>query len=626
MLKSFLFSRSYDYFSFKALESHLIKIDGQAAERPQHLLMRVAIGIHKSDLQSAIETYRLMSQRLFVHDSNTLLHGGTTMPFLSTGFLLTMKEDSLPGIYDTLKQVAIIMKKSNDLSLAVHCIRSADSFIAGSMGYSNGLVSMIKVFNESSNYLAQNDLNGQKQSAYLSIFVEPWHADIFEYLDLKKSTGEANLRAKDLCYSLWVPDLFMQRVKDDKVWSLMCANQSPGLHEVHGTEFVELYEKYERTGKFKRQIRARELWNAIISSQIENGTPSIFYKDYCNAKSNQQNLGTIKSSNLNAGAIQFSSPEEIAVCQSASIALHRFVDVEKRTYNFERLKETAKIVAKNLDKAIDASNYPLIESEKSNKRHRPIAVGVQGLADALMLMRFAFDSEEARQLNVRLFESIYFGALEGSCELAEANGYYESYPTSLAAKGKLQFDLWNVQPISGLWDWNSLRNKIRQHGLRNSLLMAQSCSAISAAILGCNQCCEPFASVLQSNETNTKANPSVNQYLLNDLIDLGLWDDSLLNELVQNDGDVQKIARIPDELKALYKTVWQIPQKTIINLAADRGPFIDQSQPLNVHMEPTYDKLTSMHFYAWQKGLKTGLHHLKTNQNKFLKEKRFMIN
>lgn len=587
--------------------------------------MRVAIGIHKSELQAAIETYRLMSQRWFVLDSNALLHSGTTQPFLSSSFLLAMKEDSLPGIYDSLKQVAIIMKKANDISLNVHCIRSADSYISGSMGYSNGLVSMLKVFNESSNYLAQNDLNGQKRSAYLSIFLEPWHADIFEYLDLKKSTGEANLRARDLVYALWVPDLFMQRVKDDENWSLMCPNQSLGLQDVHGREFVELYEKYERNGKFKRQVKARELWNAIINSQIENGTPWTFYKDHCNGKSNQQNLGTIKSSNLSAGAIEFTSSEEIAVCHCASIALHKFVERKAGgSFNFERLKEVTKVVVRNLNKAIDISNYPLIESEKSIKRHRPIGVGVQGLADALVLMRLPFNGAEASELNIQIFETIYFAALEASCELAESDGYYESYPSSPAAQGKLQFDLWNVQP-SNRWDWAGLKARIKQHGLRNSLLAAQSCSTISAQLLGCQcECCEPFSSLIQSRQTGSDEFTIVNPYLRDDLIELGLWNDSLCDELVRNEGAIQNIPQIPQDLKQLYKTAWQIPQKTIINLTADRAPFIDQSQPLNIHMaELTFDKLTSMHFYAWQKGLKTGLHHLKTNESwKFAKEKR----
>ena len=619
--KLFILLFSYGYFDFKAFESHLLKADGQFLERPQHMLMRVAIAIHRDDVQSAIETYKLMSEKWFIQDSNTLLNAtSTTQPVLSSSFLLTMKEDSLPGIYDTLKQTAILLKSTNDISLNIHCIRSADSYIAGSNGTSNGVTTMLKVFNEAANYMCRTDRNGNKPKE-LCIFLEPWHADIFEFLDLKKNTGEANLRARDLFYGLWIPDLFMQRVKENGDWSLMCPKQSAGLHEVWGSEFAKLYESYERKGKYRRQVKARDLWNAVVSSQIENGMPYMCYKDNCNSKSNQQNLGTIRCSNSSTEIVQFSSPDEIAVCQSASIALHKFVN--RNAFDFGRLKEITKIVTKNLNKIIDTTFYPLPEAERSNKMHRSISIGVHGLADVFFRMRYPFESEEARKLNIQIFETIYYGALEASCELAEKDGVYETYEGSPVSKGILQYDMWNATPTD-LWNWQVLKDTIKRHGIRNSLLLAPLKSVIASELLGCNHGCEPISSnittktidCVNSNDSN-KIN-LVNPYLLNDLIDRDLWNDSILEQLIHSDGSIQDIHEIPEDLKQIYKTVWEISsQKTLINMCADRAAFIDQSEALNVHIsELTFDKVTSMHFYVWQKGLKSGLHHLRSIQNR----------
>jgi len=600
----------YNYFGFKTLErSYLLKINGKVAERPQHMLMRVSIGIHKANIDAAIETYNLMSERWFTHASPTLFNSGTPKPQLSSCFLLTMKDDSIEGIYDTLKQTALISKSAGGVGVNVHCIRATGSYISGTNGYSNGLVPMLKVYNETASYV---DQGGNKRPGAFAIYLEPWHADIFEFLDLKKNTGEANLRARELFYALWIPDLFMQRVKEDGMWSLMCPNLSPGLHEVWGDEFNKLYEDYEKNGRFLKQVKARLLWKAVIDSQIETGMPYMLYKDHCNRKSNQQNLGTIKCSNLCTEIIEYSSPDEIAVCNLASIALNRFVDKKNKTFDFEKLKEISKVICKNLNKIIDVNYYPLPETERSNKRHRPIGIGVQGLADAFILMRYPFESDEASKLNIQIFETIYYGALEASCELAEKEGPYETYEGSPVSKGILQYDMWNVTPTD-LWNWQELKDKIKKFGVRNSLLIAPMPTASTSQILGNNECFEPYTTNVYARGVLSGQFRIVNPHLLEDLTNRGLWNEDMKNQIFANYGSIQNIPNMPEDLKPIYKTVWEISQKKIINMGADRAAFIDQSQSLNIFIaQPTYEKITSMHFYGWEKGLKTGMYYLRT--------------
>jgi len=601
----------YNYFGFKTLErSYLLKINRKVVERPQHMLMRVAVGIHGNDIEAAVETYNLLSEKWFTHASPTLFNAGTPRPQLSSCFLLTMKDDSIEGIYDTLKSCALISKNAGGIGLNVHCIRATGTFIAGTNGQSNGLVPMLRVYNNTARYV---DQGGNKRPGAFAIYLEPWHADVFEYLELKKNTGQEELRARDLFYALWVPDLFMERVESDGVWSLMCPHQSPGLADVWGEEFEELYEKYEREGRFVRQVKAQSLWKAIVESQTETGTPYMVYKDHCNRKSNQQNLGTIKCSNLCTEIVEYSSPDEIAVCNLASIALNRFV-IEKpeRKFDFQKLKEVTKVVTRNLNKVIDVSFYPLPETERSNKRHRPIGIGVQGLADAFILMRYPFESEEAAKLNVQIFETIYYGALESSCELAQKFGPYETYQGSPASKGILQYDMWNVTPTD-LWDWAALKEKIAQHGLRNSLLLAPMPTASTAQILGNNESVEAYTSNLYVRRVLSGEFQVVNPHLLRDLTAENLWSDDLKNAIIANRGSIQAIEGIPQWIKDLYKTVWEISQKKVIEMAAARGAFIDQSQSLNIHIaQPTYSKISSMHFYGWRLGLKTGMYYLRT--------------
>jgi len=571
--------------------------------------MRVSIGIHKEDINAAIETYNLMSERWFTHASPTLFNSGTPKPQLSSCFLLTMQDDSIEGIYETLKQTALISKCAGGVGLNVHCIRATGSYISGTNGYSNGLVPMLKVYNETAQYV---DQGGNKRPGAFAIYLEPWHSDIIEFLDLKKNTGEANLRARELFYAMWIPDLFMQRVKEDKEWSLMCPHQSPGLHEVWGDDFVKLYEEYEAKGRYTKKVKARTVWKAIIDSQIETGMPYMLYKDSCNSKSNQQNLGTIKCSNLCCEIVEYSSPDEIAVCNLASIALNRFVDVKNKTYDFKKLKEIAKVITYNLNKIIDINFYPLPETERSNKRHRPIGIGVQGLADAFILLRFPFESEEAKKLNIQIFETIYYGALEASCELAKRDGVYETYEGCPVSKGILQYDMWNVTPTD-LWDWSELKEKIKQFGVRNSLLIAPMPTASTSQILGNNECFEPYTTNVYARGVLSGQFRIVNPHLLKDLTNLGLWNDEMKNQIFANYGSIQNIVGIPDDIKAIYKTVWEISQKTILNMAADRSAFIDQSHSLNIFIaQPTYEKITSMHFYGWEKGLKTGMYYLRT--------------
>lgn len=601
---------NYQYFGFKTLmRSYLLKIDGKVVERPQHMLMRVSVGIHGDDIDAAIETYNMLSEKLFTHASPTLFNAATPRPQLSSCFLLTMESDSIEGIYDTLKQCALISKSAGGIGLNVHCIRSTGSYIAGTNGTSNGLVPMLRVFNNTARYV---DQGGNKRPGAFAIYLEPWHADIMAFLDLRKNHGKEEQRARDLFYAMWIPDLFMKRVKEFGVWSLMCPNECPGLADCWGEEFEKLYERYESEGKFKKQVKAQEVWAAIIESQIETGTPYMLYKDACNRKSNQQNLGTIKCSNLCTEIVEYSAPDEIAVCNLASIAVNQFVNASSKTYDFARLREVTKVVTRNLNKIIDVNFYPVPEARKSNMRHRPIGIGIQGLADAFILMRYPFESEEAQLLNKQIFETIYYGALEASCELAEKFGPYETYEGCPVSKGILQYDMWNVTPTS-LHDWASLKAKIKAHGVRNSLLMAPMPTASTAQILGNNEGIEAYTSNIYSRRVLSGEFQVVNHHLLRDLTERDLWDDDMKNKLIAANGSIQNIEEIPDEIKQLYKTVWEISQKTVLKMAADRGAFIDQSQSLNVHIaQPNFAKLSSMHFYGWQAGLKTGMYYLRT--------------
>jgi ribonucleoside-diphosphate reductase subunit M1 len=599
----------YQYFGFKTLErSYLLKINGKTVERPQHMLMRVAVGIHGEDIDAAIETYDMLSQKCFTHASPTLFNAATPRPQLSSCFLLTMSSDSIEGIYDTLKQCALISKSAGGIGLNIHNIRASGSYIAGTNGSSNGLVPMLRVFNNTARYV---DQGGNKRPGAFAIYLEPWHADVFDFLDLRKNHGKEEQRARDLFFALWIPDLFMKRVEQDGMWSLMCPNECPGLHEVWGEEFEELYERYEKEGRARKQVKAQQVWYAIIESQIETGTPYMLYKDACNRKSNQQNLGTIKCSNLCTEIVEYSSPDEIAVCNLASIAVNAFVKSDK-TFDFDRLKQIAKVATKNLNKIIDVNYYPVKEAERSNMRHRPIGIGVQGLADAFILMRFPFESEEAQLLNKQIFETIYYGAVEASCELAEKEGPYETYAGSPVSKGQLQYDMWGVTPTS-LHDWDSLKKKVAKHGVRNSLLLAPMPTASTAQILGNNESVEAYTSNIYSRRVLSGEFQVVNNHLLRDLTELDLWSDDVKNEIIASNGSIQGIPEIPDDIKALYKTVWEISQKTVLKMAADRGAFIDQSQSLNVHIaEPNFGKMSSMHFYGWKLGLKTGMYYLRT--------------
>ncbi|KAK9463466.1 ribonucleotide reductase [Lipomyces oligophaga] len=602
----------YNYFGFKTLErSYLLRIDGQVAERPQHLIMRVAVGIHGDNIESAIETYNHMSQRYFTHASPTLYNAGTPQAQMSSCFLVAMKEDSIEGIYDTLKTCALISKTAGGIGLHVHNIRATGSYIAGTNGTSNGLVPMLRVYNNTARYV---DQGGNKRPGAFAIYLEPWHADVFEFIDLRKNHGKEEVRARDLFYALWISDLFMKRVEADENWSLFCPNEAPGLADVWGDEFEELYTRYEKEGRAMRTIKAQKLWYHILEAQTETGNPFMLYKDACNRKSNQQNLGTIKSSNLCTEIVEYSAPDEVAVCNLASIALPQYVehDEDGLWYDFNHLHDITKVVVRNLNKIIDRNMYPVPEARNNNLRHRPIAVGVQGLADAFMALRLPFDSPGAKQLNKQIFETIYHGAVEASIELAQEFGPYQSYEGSPASKGVLQYDMWNVTP-SDLWDWDELKEKMAKHGLRNSLLIAPMPTASTSQILGFNECFEPYTSNIYSRRVLAGEFQIVNPWLLKDLVDMGLWSDNMKNRIIADNGSIQNIPNIPDDIKALYKTVWEISQKHIIDMAADRSAFIDQSQSLNIHIKnPTMGKLTSMHFYGWKKGLKTGMYYLRT--------------
>ncbi|AQZ14496.1 RNR1 (YER070W) and RNR3 (YIL066C) [Zygosaccharomyces parabailii] len=604
----------FNYFGFKTLErSYLLKINGAVAERPQHLIMRVSLGIHGDDIKAAIETYNLMSLRYFIHASPTLFNAGTPHPQMASCFLVAMKDDSIEGIYDTLKECAMISKTAGGIGLHIHNIRSTGSYIAGTNGTSNGLIPMIRVFNNTARYV---DQGGNKRPGAFALYLEPWHADIFDFIDIRKNHGKEEIRARDLFPALWISDLFMKRVEQNGEWTLFSPSEAPGLSDVYGKEFEALYERYEREGRGRKTIRAQKLWYAILEAQTETGTPFMLYKDACNEKSNQKNLGVIKSSNLCCEIVEYSDKDESAVCNLASIALPSCVEVSKdgkeQWYSFAKLHEVAKAITRNLNKIIDRNYYPVPEAKKSNMRHRPIALGVNGLADTFMMLRLPFESAEARTLNQQIFETIYHGALEASCELSQKHGTYETYEGSPISQGLLQFDLWDKKP-SELWDWNTLRQNLKAHGVRNSLLVAPMPTASTSQILGYNECFEPYTSNMYSRRVLSGEFQIVNPYLLRDLVDLGIWDESMKQQIITDNGSIQNIPNVPQELKDLYKTVWEISQRHIIDMAADRAAFIDQSHSLNIHMRaPTMGKLTSMHFYGWKKGLKTGMYYLRT--------------
>ena len=692
---------TYDYFGLKTLmRAYLLKVDGKIAERPQHMLMRVAIGIHKNDIERAIETYELMSDKFFTHATPTLYNAGTTRPQLSSCFLLTMKDDSIEGIYDTLKQCALISKNAGGIGLSAHNIRASNSYIRGTNGISNGLVPMLQVYNNTARYV---DQGGGRRKGSFAIYLEPWHPDVFEFLDLRKNHGKEEARARDLFYALWTPDLFMQRVQANGEWSLFCPDEAPGLCDVYGDKFKELYERYEKEGRARKVVKAQVLWWKILESQIETGTPYMLYKDACNEKSNQKNLGTIRNSNLCCEILQYSSKDEIAVCNLASIGLNKFVEQKKVNYskarmytktdcsyckrakallkdfnieievinldddvkrkefyknmtnehkkeihsvpqiylgnsdeesgidfeeyiggwkelnkilciefNFKKLYEITRVITRNLNRVIDVNFYPVEEAYNSNMKHRPIGIGVQGLADVFQMFKFPFESADAKKLNIEIFETIYYAAVSMSIDLAKEEGHYQSYPGSPASKGILQPDMWGVTP-SDRWDWGKLKSDLLQHGMRNSLLVAPMPTASTSQILGNNECIEPYTSNLYTRRTLAGEFAVVNKHLLKDLLDRELWNYKLKQELMMNNGSIQNIDGIPKDMKELYKTVWEVKQKNILEMSADRGPFIDQTQSLNIHMEsPKSSQLTSMHFYAWRKGLKTGMYYLRT--------------
>ncbi len=600
---------NYDYFGFKTLErSYLLKVDGKVVERPQQMLMRVAIGIHMNDLTAAIETYNLLSEKWFTHATPTLFNAGTPKPQMSSCFLLTMKDDSIDGIYDTLKQCAKISQSAGGIGLSIHNVRATGSYIKGTNGTSNGIIPMLKVFNDTARYV---DQGGGKRKGAFAVYLEPWHADVFEFLDLKKNHGKEELRARDLFYAMWIPDLFMKRVEANDVWSLFCPNEAPGLADCYGDDFEKLYEKYEKEGRYRKQVKAQDIWFEILESQIETGTPYMLYKDHCNRKSNQKNLGTIKSSNLCTEILEYTAPDEVAVCNLASISLPKFIIDGK--FDHQKLYEVTKVITRNLNKVIDVNYYPVAEAEKSNKRHRPIGLGVQGLADALILLRMPFESEEAQGLNEDIFETIYFAAMTSSMELAKEQGPYETFKGSPVSKGIFQFDMWGVTPKSKRWDWETLKRDVKKHGVRNSLLVAPMPTASTSQILGNNESFEPYTSNIYTRRVLSGEFVVVNKHLLKDLVKLNLWNDSMKNKLITANGSVQNIAEIPQHIKDLYKTVWEIKQKTLIDMAADRGAYICQSQSFNVHMQDAnFGKMSSMHFYAWNKGLKTGMYYLRT--------------
>jgi len=599
----------YDYFGFKTLtRSYLLKMNGEIAERPQQMIMRVAVGIHKGDLAQAIKTYHLMSEGWFTHATPTLFNAGTPKPQMSSCFLLTMKDDSIEGIYDTLKSCAQISQSAGGIGLAIHNVRATGSYIKGTNGTSNGIVPMLRVYNDTARYV---DQGGGKRKGSFAMYIEPWHADVFDFLDLKKNFGKEESRARDLFYALWIPDLFMQRVEDNGNWTLMCPHECPGLSDTYGDEFEALYTQYEQEGKGRKTVKAQDLWFKILESQIETGTPYMLYKDAANKKSNQQNLGTIKSSNLCTEIMEYTAPDEIAVCNLASLALPKYV-TEEGTFDHDKLFEVTYQATVNLNRIIDGNFYPVEEARKSNMRHRPIGLGVQGLADAFILMRLPFESEEARALNREIFETMYYASMTASKDLAKAEGPYETYEGSPVSKGVFQFDMWNVTPTTR-WEWDVLKEEVKTYGVRNSLLLAPMPTASTAQILGNNECFEPYTSNIYTRRVLSGEFIIVNKHLLKDLVKQGLWTKEMRQKLMASNGSVQNIHEIPQDIKELYKTAWEISQKSIIEMAADRGAYICQSQSLNIFMEnANFGKLTSMHFYGWKKGLKTGMYYLRT--------------
>jgi len=606
----------YDFFGFKTLErSYLLKLNGQIVERPQHMLMRVSVGIHKNDLDAAIETYELMSKRYFTHATPTLFNAGTPKPQMSSCFLLQMQEDSIDGIYDTLKQTAKISQSAGGVGLSIHNIRATGSYIRGTNGTSNGIVPMLKVFNDTARYV---DQGGGKRKGSFALYLEPWHADIFEFLDLKKNTGKEEMRARDLFYAMWISDLFMKRVEEDGNWTLMCPNECPHLFDTYGSEFEKLYEGYEKVGKGRKTIKARELWEKILEAQIETGNPYMLYKDAANRKSNQKNLGTIRSSNLCTEIMEYTAQDEVAVCNLASIALPMYVTEKEdgsKFFNHKKLFDVTKKVTKNLDTVIDENYYPIKEAENSNMRHRPVGIGIQGLADAFIMLRLPFTSDGAKQLNQDIFETIYYAALTASTEIAKEKGTYQSYKGSPVSEGVLQHNMWQVkdEELSGNWDWKKLKKNIAKNGVRNSLLVAPMPTASTSQILGNNEAFEPYTSNIYSRRVLSGEFIVVNKHLLEDLVNLNIWDDDMKEDIMRANGSIQDIDKIPADLKELYKTVWEMSMKDIIDMARQRGYFIDQSQSLNLFMkDPDYGKLTSMHFYAWRSGLKTGMYYLRT--------------
>ena len=601
----------YDFFGFKTLErSYLLKLNGEIVERPQHMLMRVSVGIHMEDIDAVLETYELMSKRFFTHATPTLFNSGTPKPQMSSCFLLAMQDDSIDGIYDTLKQTAKISQSAGGIGLSIHNVRATGSYISGTNGTSNGIVPMLRVYNDTARYV---DQGGGKRKGSFAIYIEPWHADIFDFLDLRKNHGKEEMRARDLFYAMWTPDLFMKRVEADAEWTLMCPNECPDLYKCHSDEFDALYTKYESEGKGRKTIRARELWEKILESQIETGTPYMLYKDAANRKSNQKNLGTIRSSNLCTEIMEYTSPDEVAVCNLASIALPMFVKDD--AFDHDELFRVTKQVTKNLNRVIDRNYYPVQEAENSNMRHRPVGLGVQGLADTFIKLRLPFTSQGAQDLNQEIFETLYFAAVTASMEEAEKDGPYSTFKGSPMSKGEFQHNMWGIkdEELSGRWDWTDLRKKVKKHGVRNSLLVAPMPTASTSQILGNNECFEPYTSNIYTRRVLSGEFIVVNKHLLEDLVELGLWTEDMKQELMRANGSVQHIEGIPAEIKELYKTVWEMSMKDIIDMSRHRGYFIDQSQSLNLFMEgATMAKLTSMHFYAWKSGLKTGMYYLRT--------------
>jgi len=600
---------NYDFFGYKTLErAYLMRLNGKIVERPQHMLMRVSVGIHGDDIEASIETYHLMSEKWFTHATPTLFNAGTPKPQLSSCFLLTMQDDSIDGIYDTLKQCAKISQSAGGIGLSIHNVRATGAYIKGTNGTSNGIIPMLRNFDMTARYV---DQGGGKRKGSFAIYLEPWHADIFEFLQLKKNHGKEELRARDLFYAMWISDLFMRRVEENGEWSLFSPDEAKGLEDSYGETFEKLYEKYEQEGKARKVVKAQDLWFEILEAQIETGTPYILYKDHANRKSIKR-IRYHKSSNLCTEIMEYTSKDEVAVCNLASISLSKFVK-EDKTFDHDKLYEITKVATRNLNKVIDVNYYPVEEARTSNMRHRPIGLGVQGLADAFVMMRLPFESEEAQRLNSEIFETIYFASMEASMELSQVNGPYQTYKGSPVSKGIFQFDMWGVTPDSGRWDWYELKQKVKKHGVRNSLLVAPMPTASTSQILGNNECFEPFTSNLYVRRVLSGEFIVANKYLMHDLIGLGLWDDSMMNKIKAENGSIQNIAEIPANIKELYKTVWEISQKTIIDMSADRGAYICQSQSLNIHlMNANFGKMTSMHFYAWKKGLKTGMYYLRT--------------